>query len=77
MVQWYATVVGAHVAMCDDMTAFLTYDDEHHGVALIAAPHTQGKPQAADHPGVEHVAFVAVPVGDGRRARPRLTGAAR
>lgn len=36
MIDWYCTVLGAHVAFASDKLAFLTYDEEHHRIALIA-----------------------------------------
>ena len=35
MVDWYCTFLEAHVAYRDAGIAFLTYDDEHHRIALI------------------------------------------
>lgn len=35
LVDWYCKVLGAHVAHASDKVAFLTYDDEHHRIALI------------------------------------------
>ena len=35
LVEWYCKVLGAHVAHASDKVAFLTYDDEHHRIALI------------------------------------------
>src|SRR5690606_28089952 len=37
MIDWYCEVLGAHVAYSSDKIAFLTYDDEHHRIALLAA----------------------------------------
>jgi catechol-2,3-dioxygenase len=36
LIDWYCKVLGAHVAHASDEVAFLTYDDEHHRIALIA-----------------------------------------
>lgn len=36
MVDWYCKVLGAHVAHASDKVAFLTYDEEHHRIALLA-----------------------------------------
>jgi catechol-2,3-dioxygenase len=36
LVNWYGKVLGARVAHASDKVAFLTYDDEHHRIALIA-----------------------------------------
>lgn len=35
LIDWYCKVLGAHVAHASDKVAFLTYDDEHHRIALI------------------------------------------
>ena len=35
MVGWYCRVLGAHVAYESDKVAFLTYDEEHHRIALL------------------------------------------
>jgi len=36
MIDWYCAVLGAHVVFADARIAFLTYDEEHHRIALIA-----------------------------------------
>jgi catechol-2,3-dioxygenase len=38
MVDWYCTVLDAHVVYEDERLCFITYDDEHHRVAFIKAP---------------------------------------
>src|SRR5262245_22740294 len=64
LVDWYCTVLGAHVAMRNDYIAFLTYDDEHHRVAIVQDPRiTETKP-AFDHPGVEHISYTYASLGD-------------
>lgn len=35
LIDWYCKVLGAHIAHASDKVAFLTYDDEHHRIALI------------------------------------------
>lgn len=35
LVDWYCQVLGAHVAYASDKVAFLTYDEEHHRIALL------------------------------------------
>ena len=37
MIDWYCTVLGAHVVFGNARIAFLTYDDEHHRIALVAS----------------------------------------
>ena len=62
MRRWYETVLGAHVVHANPMLAFLTYDDEHHRIALL---HTPGAPDgAADAAGVEHLAYTYATLGD-------------
>ena len=38
---WYKAALGASVTFEDDNLAFLTYDDEHHRVALVAVPNLE------------------------------------
>ena len=38
MVRWYCTVLGAEVVHADQMLAFLTYDEEHHRIAIACIP---------------------------------------
>jgi catechol-2,3-dioxygenase len=62
MRRWYETVLGAHVVHANPMLAFLTYDDEHHRIALL---HTPGAPdRSADAAGLEHVAYTYATLGD-------------
>lgn len=35
LIDWYCQVLGAHIAYASDKVAFLTYDEEHHRIALI------------------------------------------
>lgn len=60
MVEWYRKVFGATVAHRNPVIAFLTYDAEHHRVALInlalvKPDSTPGSVRAG--PGVDHVAY--------------------
>src|SRR5262249_49023666 len=38
LVRWYEVVLGAEVVHADRMLAFLTYDDEHHRIAIVSIP---------------------------------------
>lgn len=62
-VRWYELVLGAHSVFRNPMLAFLTYDDEHHRLALVnvgeSAPEA---PRGA--PGLEHVAFTYASLDD-------------
>ncbi|KAL1799163.1 hypothetical protein ACET3X_003200 [Alternaria dauci] len=55
MVRYYTDFLGAHVQYENEILAFLTYDDEHHRIALIQVPGTQD--QAKGTCGLEHIAF--------------------
>jgi catechol-2,3-dioxygenase len=55
VVAWYATVLQARVTFRNDFIAFLTYDDEHHRVAVLNSPGSPAPaPEAA---GVHHIAY--------------------
>jgi catechol 2,3-dioxygenase-like lactoylglutathione lyase family enzyme len=62
MLDWYATVLQARVAFRNEFIAFLTYDDEHHRVAIINAPGSPGADPAAA--GVHHIAFTYASLGE-------------
>jgi catechol-2,3-dioxygenase len=55
MVEFYKTFLGAQASYENEYISFMTYDDEHHRIAVVAIPETAGKdPKAA---GLLHVAF--------------------
>ena len=55
MVRWYKTTLEARPMMENETFCFLTYDDEHHRVAIVNMPGLADRdPQAA---GVEHCAY--------------------
>jgi catechol-2,3-dioxygenase len=72
MRDWYCTVLEAHVAFENDFIAFLTYDDEHHRVAIVNTGGTDQRSSTA--PGVEHVAFTYGSLGDLLDTYERLKG---
>jgi catechol-2,3-dioxygenase len=55
MVAWWRGFLGAQVRHGDDFISFLSYDDEHHRIAIVRMPHLSER--AADTVGVEHFAF--------------------
>lgn len=55
MVTFYQTFLGAEVIFENDFIAFISYDDEHHRIAIIDVPGTQPKQRASC--GLEHIAF--------------------
>ena len=55
MVEWYQVVLEAEIMSASDLVTFLTYDDEHHRIAIANMPGLAARPfQSA---GVEHCAF--------------------
>ncbi|PNP97995.1 hypothetical protein A8G00_21280 [Sphingobium sp. SA916] len=60
MTEWYRTVLGTHVVFRNDIVCFLTYDGEHHRIALLNSSH-----QPADGGGnIDHIAYAYNDLGD-------------
>jgi catechol 2,3-dioxygenase-like lactoylglutathione lyase family enzyme len=55
MRDWYKTVLAARIVFEDDRLCFLTYDDEHHRLALITVPGLEAPAEKAW--GLAHVAY--------------------
>lgn len=55
LVAWYKLVLGAHAAFENELLSFLTYDEEHHRVAILRVPNLAEQPEGAA--GVHHIAF--------------------
>ena len=62
IVSWYKTVLNAKPAFANDVLTFLSYDDEHHRVAVIHVPDLGPRPATAA--GLHHVAFTFRSFGD-------------
>src|SRR5512145_3182293 len=62
MLHWYQTVLGAEIVHSDGVLAFLTYDDEHHRIAIAGLPGLPDQPPLAA--GTDHVAFTITDLGD-------------
>ncbi len=59
---WWTTVLEAKVRYGNDFIAFLSYDDEHHRVAIVQMPElADGNRKTA---GVEHVAYTMASLDD-------------
>lgn len=71
-VRWYETVLGAHVVSGNPMLSFLTFDDEHHRIAVV---HVPGLPDAPPAAGIDHVAFTMASLGDLLHTYKRLRAA--
>lgn len=72
MKQWYGTVLGAYVVFENPMIAFLTFDDEHHRIALVKMPGLE--PRGAHSVGMDHMAFTISTLGDLLATYERLKG---
>lgn len=62
MVRWYTTVLDGTVTFQDKMVTFITYDDEHHRVALLRLPGLMRIPGVVwgkyrKFWGIDHIAF--------------------
>jgi catechol-2,3-dioxygenase len=56
LIDWYVAFLDAHVVFRNDMISFLTYDDEHHRVAIVTRPGLE--PGNGDGSvGVHHLAY--------------------
>lgn len=55
MTAFYKAFLGAHASFENDDMAFLSYDSEHHRIALIAQPGCG--PRVRDAAGLHHIAF--------------------
>ena len=72
MVEWYRTVLGARTVFRDERLCFLSYDDEHHRLALIHMPGLAPRdPEAA---GTDHVAYSYRDLGELLATYRRLKG---
>ena len=61
-IAWYQTVVGMEVVHRNDFIAFLTYDGEHHRIALVKTPVATPAPPGSA--GLDHVAYTLASLGD-------------
>jgi catechol 2,3-dioxygenase-like lactoylglutathione lyase family enzyme len=62
MVRWYQSVLQARVVQEGPSMCFLTYDGEHHRLAIVNVPHLTARP--ADSVGVDHVSYTYRNLGD-------------
>lgn len=60
--QWYQEVLNAQVLHKDPMICFMTYDDEHHRLAIARVPGMVARPSGTV--GLEHVAFTFESLAD-------------
>ncbi|MBV8890010.1 MAG: VOC family protein [Alphaproteobacteria bacterium] len=62
MAEWYRTVLAARIVFRDERLCFLSYDDEHHRLALIHIPGL--RPRDPDGAGTDHVAYTYRDLGE-------------
>lgn len=55
MREFYKVFLGAHAVFENDTLSFMTYDEEHHRIALINMPDIENKHRQSS--GLEHIAF--------------------
>jgi catechol 2,3-dioxygenase-like lactoylglutathione lyase family enzyme len=78
MIDWYTTVLDAVVVFADKRIAFLTYDQEHHRIALIKVPlRIPGAVWKVHRKffGVDHIAFTYEGLADLIATHRRLADA--
>lgn len=73
MKAWYQTVLQAQLVFDNPMLAFLTYDDEHHRIAIANVPGLTE--QSRDAAGVDHFAFTSRSLADLVHTYERLRAA--
>jgi catechol-2,3-dioxygenase len=73
MIEWYSQVLEAHVVFSGPAIAFLTYDDEHHRIALVGS---DSFAPAGEKPrvGFYHAAFAYASLADLLDTAERLDG---
>lgn len=62
MIDWYRTVLEAEVALTNPLLTFLTFDEEHHRIAIVGMPGLE--PASKPGAGLEHFAFTYASLDD-------------
>ncbi len=62
MIEWYQTVLEAKIVHANEMLAFLTFDDEHHRIAIATFPGFVERPKNST--GVDHIAYTYANLGE-------------
>jgi catechol-2,3-dioxygenase len=62
MIEWWCMFLGGTVRQANDFLSFISYDDEHHRVAIVGLPHlVDPTPQGV---GLEHFAYTFASLDD-------------
>ena len=72
MIDWYKTVLEAEVMYGNEFVTFLTYDDEHHRIAIAKAPGLL--PKLRTQSGMDHFAFTYDTLSDLLATYQRISG---
>jgi catechol-2,3-dioxygenase len=64
MRDWYLKVLGAHVVYQNPAMCFMTFDDEHHRIALVSPPGSTFPPRTPLTVGLSHSAYTFPTLGD-------------
>jgi catechol-2,3-dioxygenase len=62
LLDWYCTVLEGEIVFDNAFIGFLTYDDEHHRIAVVQMPDIQQPAHPA--PGLHHLAFTYANLAD-------------
>ena len=62
LLAWWRTLLQATTVFENDFIAFLTYDDEHHRLAIARMPGLEEAPERSV--GVDHIAYTYASLGD-------------
>ncbi len=62
MIDWWCAFLGGSVRHGNDFLSFLSYDDEHHRVAIVGLPHLADP--VRNTVGLEHLAFTFATLDD-------------
>ena len=73
MAEWYKTLLNARIVFRDERLCFLSYDDEHHRLALIHIPGLA--PRDPESAGTDHVAYSYRDLGELLATYKRLKAA--
>ena len=71
--EWWMTFLGAQIVHENPFLAFLTYDDEHHRLAIVQIPGLEARSDKAA--GLDHVAYSFSDLGELLGTYERLKGA--
>lgn len=55
LAEWYVTFLGGRLVLRNPVISFITYDDEHHRIAIVSMPEIENKIRNSS--GLEHIAF--------------------